>query len=394
MMISQSKTWRTEMRIETKSSGMGADRSRWILKILTLVACVGLAGGLNLGSTAANAKDYHFAFANIFENGDLFKSLGDGFAFAAKETGFTLSRYNNNNDGETTINNARLMVQENPKPDVIFEYTGVAGIGPALNKVFSQAKTPCVAVNIPLQGCHWFNLVNETLCGQSADPVIALAKEKGWTGDNTTAILIQGASLGRSVNNCVGYFYAALSKALPGFQKAEMEDITASTTTIGKTGIQVDGKATLEGSYEVVKNVLQAIPADRHIVVYSINDDSTMGGWRAVSEAGRGPISVAVGLGGSEASLKQLRTNPQWIGEGSIFFPSWGEFVMAMGVALTNGAKPPELTHAPQLVLTKSNVDKYYDAAGRAILLPPLDSTNVYLKDTGILQKFKNVEGL
>jgi ribose transport system substrate-binding protein len=382
------------MHIEGRYAGTSVGRVRWSVRILAIAAFIGIAFVLNAANTAATAKDYHFAFANILESAEFFKELGDGFESAAKTAGVTMSRYNNNNDGETTINNARLMSQENPKPDVILEYTGVAGIGPSLNKIFSKEKIPCVAVNVPLQGCHWFNLVNETLCGHSADPVIAMAEEKGWRGENTTAILIQAPLLGRTVNNCVGYFYAALSKAVPGFEKAGMEDITASTTTIGKTGIQVDGKATLEGSYEAVKNVLQTIPPDRHIIVYSINDDSTLGGWRAVSEAGRAQNSVAVGLGGSEASIKQLRTVPQWIGEGSIFFPNWGQYAVAMGVAIANGVQPPALTHAPQLVLTKQTVDKYYDASGHAILLPPLDPENMYLKDTGVLQKFKNVEGL
>jgi ribose transport system substrate-binding protein len=45
-------------------------------------------------------------------------------------------------------------------------------------------------------------------------------------------------------------------------------------------------------------------------------------------------------------------------------------------------------------VLIKDNVDKYYDADGKVKLLPPLVAENMYLKDTGVLQKFKNVEGL
>ena len=45
-------------------------------------------------------------------------------------------------------------------------------------------------------------------------------------------------------------------------------------------------------------------------------------------------------------------------------------------------------------MLIKDNVDKYYDADGKVKLLPQLVAENMYLKDTGVLQKFKNVEGL
>jgi ribose transport system substrate-binding protein len=65
-----------------------------------------------------------------------------------------------------------------------------------------------------------------------------------------------------------------------------------------------------------------------------------------------------------------------------------------MGVAIANGVKPPPLTKSPQVVLTKQTVDKYYDAACKVKLLPPRAPQNEFLKDTGVLQKFHNVEGL
>jgi ribose transport system substrate-binding protein len=65
-----------------------------------------------------------------------------------------------------------------------------------------------------------------------------------------------------------------------------------------------------------------------------------------------------------------------------------------MGVAIKNGVTPPPLTKSPQIVLTKSTIDKYYDANGKVILLPALVEENKYLADTGVLQKFGNVDGL
>ena len=58
------------------------------------------------------------------------------------------------------------------------------------------------------------------------------------------------------------------------------------------------------------------------------------------------------------------------------------------------GIKPPSLTKSPQVILTKETVDKYYDTDGKVKLLPPLVPENLYLKDTGVLQMFHNVEGL
>ena len=359
-----------------------------------------LAGMAALGGTALTAplmgvfaqdRQLKFAFANVSDAGELFKQFGDGFVDVATRAGIQISRYDNKMDGVIATNNARLMVQE--QPDVIFEYNIVEGIGPALQRTFEQANIPYVAINVPVPGGHWFNLVNKDIGIQAADVVVAEAQSRGWSAENTSILIVQSSPSGVEVNDCVRYFYIRAAELL-GLPPAAPEDITATTTVISDAGTQVDGKATLEDSYTAVKNVLQTIPADRNLLLFSVNDDSAIGTWRAVSESGRGENSLIAGLGGSQAALKELRTNPNWVGEGSIFIPNWGAYLVAMGIAISEGATPPPLTKAPQTVITKDNVDAYYDADGNAIMLPPLVEENRYLADTGILQQYANIEGL
>jgi ribose transport system substrate-binding protein len=359
-----------------------------------------LAAAAALGGTALTApilaafaqdKPLKFAFANVTEAGELFKQFGDGFADVAQKAGIQFSRYDNKFDGVAATNNARLMVQE--QPDVIFEYNAVEGIGPALQRTFEQAGIPFVAINVPVPGGHWFNLVNKDIGIEAADKVVGIAKEKGWTADNTTVLIAQSAASGVEVNDCVRYFYVRAAE-LMGLPQVAPEAITATTTVISPAGVQVDGKATLEDSYTGIKNVLQTIPAERNLLLFTVNDDSAVGAWRAVEESGRGGNTLISGLGGSLAALKELRENPQWVAEGSIFIANWGVYLVAMGIAITQGVTPPPLTKTPQAVLTKADVDKFYDAAGNAILLPPLVDENRYLADTGILQKYAKIEGL
>jgi ribose transport system substrate-binding protein len=353
---------------------------------LTL-ACVA-----NLPAARADEqKQLSVTFANILESGELFRQMGDGVMEAAKVAGIKATRYNNNLDGPTTLNNARLMIQD--QPDVILEYTAVEGIGASLKRLFTDAKIPYIAINIPVPGGIWFNLVNKEIGRDTANIVVPIAKSKGWTAADTTVIIVQGSQAGVEVNDCIRYFYVTAADTM-GLDKVAPSDITALTTTIGKTGFQVDGKGTLEVSYTAVKNVLQALPPDRHILLYSINDDSVLGAWRAITESQRQANTIVAGLGGSAAALKELRSNPQWVAEGSIFTTHWGEYLMAMAVAIKSGVTPPPLTKSPQLVLTRQTVDKYYDADGKVKLLPPLVPENAYLKDTGVLQKFHNIEGL
>lgn len=357
---------------------------------LTTASAASLVGAF--GTRAQAQARYRFSFANVTEAGELFVQLGDGIEQAARMANIDLRRYNNDFDCETALRNAQLMVQDNP--DLILEYNAIEGIGPALQRIFERAGIPFIAINVPVPGGHWFNLVNADLGADTARTVVPMAIERGWSGENTTVIIVQSADAGEEVNDCVRYFYVTAAEMMDGMSQVAPGDITALTTTIGTTGIQVDGKAALEASYTGVRNVLQTLPADRNILLYSINDDSTLGAWRAVSEAGRGERTLVAGLGGSIAALEELRNNPQWVAEGSIFFQNWGQYLIAMGVAILEGVVPPELTKCPQVVLTAETVDDFYDADGNVLMLPPLDESNAYLADTGILQLFGNIQGL
>lgn len=358
-----------------------------LLSATVMVACGG-------SSQPSSSQSYYFDYANVLQSGALFVAVGDGIKSAAQTSGIKLKYYNNDYpNAQTALNNARLMIQDHP--DVIIDYQAVAGIGDSIGKQFNDAKIPCIAVNVAMKGCSWFNLVNREIGTDTANAVIPIMKSKGWTGSDTVVLLLQSASAGTEVNDCIRYFYVTISHTLPGFTAANPADITAQTTKIGDTGWQLEGGGKLDTSYTAVKNALQTIPASKHVVLYSINDDSVLGGWRAITEAGRQSNSLVAGLGSDEDTRNQLRTNPQWVAEGELFPSMWGEYLMAMGVAIKKGKKPPELTKTPQVVMTKDTVDKYFKVGSdQPISLPPLSSEDQYLKDVGILQKFHNIQGL
>jgi ribose transport system substrate-binding protein len=64
-----------------------------------------------------------------------------------------------------------------------------------------------------------------------------------------------------------------------------------------------------------------------------------------------------------------------------------------MGVAMKKGIQPPTQTYCPQVVLSKDNVDQYYNGTTPKAV-PPLPSQDQYLVQTGILQKFGNIPGV
>jgi ribose transport system substrate-binding protein len=375
---------------------------RWALSRLpfAILALTLMTAGLYANAVAQDAtpaakpgEGLFFTFANATASGPLFVNLQEGVQEAADAAGVELKLYNNNFDGETALRNAQLMVQD--QPDFIIMYNAVEGVGARIGKTINDAGIPCIAVNVPFPGCPWFNLSNKDIGTETGQVVAEAAKEKGWTGDDTTVILVQNASAGEEVNHSVMYFYEAVAQNMPGMDQIAATDITRQTTTMGENLIQVDGQSALEPSYVAVKNVLPTIPEGRHILIQTPNDDSAMGAWRAIVEANRVDDALIAGLGGGEEGLNQLRENPNWVAEGDVFAPSWGQYLVAMALEILKGDTPPERTAAPQVVLTKETVDQYYpDGATTPAVLPPLTAENEYLADSELLKMLDNIEGI
>lgn len=363
--------------------------------VLLLTGCGGSStssSGSNSSSKTAPSK-LKFDYANVTDNSTLFNAIQSGFIAAAQKVNASLTTYNNNLSGTTALTNARLMVADHPS--LVFEYNVVAGLGHSLGLAFTRAHVPCIAVNVPATPCALENLNNPQLGIDTAKVVAKAMLGRGWTGANTTVIIEQNATAGTDVNSSVRDFYSTIANMVPGMTKIVGPAITATTTTIGSTGIQVNTSGTLSGAFSAVRDVLQSIPANRHLVIYANNDDETLGGWRAVVGAGRSTNALAAGLGGSSTAMKQLRTNPQWVAEGVLFPEGWGEIGIAMAVAMIRGATPPATTYIPQAVITKSNVAKYFGSSNTTpVLLSAIPSEDNYLLSTGVLQKFHNIAGL
>jgi ribose transport system substrate-binding protein len=363
-----------------------------VLTLLTLGPAFG-AFAQDATPAAKPGEGLFFTFANATASGPLFVGMQEGVQKAADAAGVEIKLYNNNFDGETALRNAQLMVQD--QPDFIIMYNAVEGVGARIGKTFNDAGIPCIAVNVPFPGCAWFNLSNKDIGTDTGKVAAEAAKAKGWTGDDTTVILVQNATAGEEVNHSVMYYYEAVAQNMPGMDQIAATDITRQATTMGDNLIQVDGQSALEPSYTAVKNVLPTIPEGRHILIQTPNDDSAMGAWRAIVEANRVDDALITGLGGGEEGLKQLRENPNWVAEGDIFFPFWGQYLVAMALEMQKGDVPPERTAAPQIVLTKETVDQYYpEGATTPAILPALTAENEYLADSELLKMLDNIEGI
>lgn len=395
-----------------------------VLLVAAAVAGCGSSGGDSSGSAttagggSSSLSGQSIAFANFTEAAPQFVTLREHLQKFAKTAGADLSLYNNEADPQTTLSNAQLIAQR--KPDAVLEYSPDPSIASSLEASFSRSGTPCVAVNVPLgESCKWFDLDNQTLCGEIGQALGEVAAERHWTGADTRVILVDAAAAGKAVNTCMGFFYEVLQDEVPGLAKiSSFEDITPETTSVGETTVQVDGAALREASFKAVSGALQGIPANDHVILFSSSDDSALGSWRAVEQAGRASDTITAGIVGGPETLKELRTNPSWVAQGTVFYESWGQYLLAMAKAVEEGAQTPKMTTSPSAVLTLhkkvpgTNITPittyYHPGESVPYKLPPLESVrqaqtsgfgvgtvgNDYLAATGVLQQFADVEGL
>lgn len=387
-----------------------------VVIVLTLTGCSS-SGVSGEGSGDGPLAGRTMAYTNATDAAPLYVTMRDGVKAAAEETGVELETYDNKLDAATVSQNATLIGQA--KPDFVLSYNPVEGVYASVERIYERADIPCIAVNTPGKDyCQWFNLSNPELCTDTAKAVGTVAKERGWTGEDTTVLLVNAASFGEQINNCNAYFYREIATWIPGLQVIDdIDELTTTTSTLGDSMVQVDGQAQRAPSYDAVRRALSGIPADRNLVVYSVADDSTLGAWQAVDQAGRGGRALTAGLGGSPEALDQLRTNPSWVAQGDMFIGHWGQYLMAMAAAIEDGVDLPFQTLAPEAVLTKdfaiedsivAPMTDYYRAGDAdAYQLPPLvpvadgetvfgtrEVGNDYLADTGVLQLFGNVKDL
>jgi ribose transport system substrate-binding protein len=375
---------------------------------LTAVAVIAVAGLVTAGCSGGTTTDTSatdsalangdltgltFAFAIPTSAAEVYVNQADTFVQQAEELGATVEVYDNAGDATTMLSNADLMVASDP--DVIIEFPSVADATTRVGQKFTDAGIPCIAVNVPVEGCPLFNFDQPYLSGLGATAMAEQMADRGWDASNTTVVIGQASELGASVNIAATAFYAALSELVPGMTPVSSDDIQPTTTVITEgEGLQGDLGLTIDSGYDATLTALQTIPKDRNVVIYTVSDDTTVGVLRALDNQGRTETAMVSGYGGSTDALTNIREGDVWVTEQMGFFAYWGEFLLSMAAATAAGADIPELTSPPMVILEKDNVDTFFEAGTDTLIeMPELPESSTYLYDTGILQKFGNIAG-
>lgn len=348
------------------------------------------SGGSAAGSTA-NYSKYLIDFANGSEQGVVYQGLQSTLKSTLAKVGAQFHAFNNNYDESTTFQNLSVMI--NQHPNVIVEYNPVAGASSRLGDQLKRSGIPCIAPNVPVPGCYFFNEDLGLMGKQLAQTVASMMKQKGWSGTNTDVVLVEIGSLG-SLNDGLYDFYGPLTNMVSGMKKVSASSMTTTQSKIGSDGIQINPDYSIDAGYKSFASLLQGIPAGKHLVVDCLGDDTCLGAYRALQQTNRTSDAMLMGWGTEPQAMKLLRSGPTWVAESANFFSYWGEFIAPEALAVASGVKPPPQTYPPMAIVTKSNADQYFNPDGSVKQFPALVPQDNYLLKTGVLQKMGNVAGV
>lgn len=357
------------------------------------VSCTAFVASAGFATAGAAGKGGLVDFANGTENGTTYLGLQHTLQSTLKKVGgYTLHIFNNNYNETQTFSNLTTMISEHPK--VIVEYNPLADASSRVGQQLKSSGIPCIAPNVPIPGCYFFNEALGPMGKQLATTVKGLMKAKGWTGSNTEVVLVEIATLG-TLNTALYDFYAPLSHQVAGMTPVGVKTMNTSSNKIGSDGLQINPPYTESAADHQFASLLASVPSSENLVVDCLGDETCLGAYKALQSAGRLSNAMLMAWGTTPPAMSLLRkAGSSWVAESANFFAYWGEFIGAEVVAINKGMKPPKQTFPPMTILTKKNVNTYFKANGDVKVFPHLVKADNYLLRTGVLQKLHNVQGI
>lgn len=356
------------------------------------IMCTALVASAGVASAGAASKGGLIDFANGTENGTTYLGLQHTLQSTLHKAGYKVHVFNNDYNETQTFSNLTTMISEHPK--VIVEYNPLADASSRVGQQLKSSGIPCIAPNVPVPGCYFFNEDLGPMGKQLAGTVKGLMAKKGWNGSNTEVVLVEIATLG-TLNTGLYDFYAPLSHEVSGMTPVNVKTINTSSNKIGNDGLQINPPYTESAADHQFASLLASVPTSENLVVDCLGDETCLGAYKALQTAGRLSHAMLMAWGTTAPAMSLLRKpNSSWVAESANFFAYWGEFIGAEAVAITKGIKPPKQTYPPMTILTKKNVNTYFKKNGDVKIFPKLVKADHYLLKTGVLQKAHNVEGI
>lgn len=216
----------------------------------------------------------------------------------------------------------------------------------------AAAGVPIIAITFPIPGARLFG-INNYRAGLAGGEGLGEQISRRWSGalDRVVVLDIPGSSPAQKARNT-------------GMVEGLRRNVRVPDGKILHLHIQRGG----DGPLSAMRKVLDEHPSDRRIAVLCYNDLNALGALRAADEAGRTDHLAILSQGGvSEvrAALRKARS-PLW--SAVAHFPEkFGERLIPNVVRVLRGETAPPTIFTEHVLLTRSNVDRYYPPPTRAV---------------------------
>lgn len=215
----------------------------------------------------------------------------------------------------------------------------------------STSGVPVVAITFPVPGARFFG-INNYRAGIAGGEGLGEQISRRWAGqvDRVVVLDIPGNSPAQRARNT-------------GMVEGLRRNVRVADTKIVHVHIDRSG----EGPAASARAVLNQLPNDRRIAILCYNDLNALGALRAVEEAGRGDHAAILSQGAVEPVRIALRKARSPIWSAVAHFPErFGERLIPHIVRVLRGETAPSTIYTDHVLLTRSNLDRYYPVATKA----------------------------
>jgi ABC-type sugar transport system substrate-binding protein len=304
---------------------------------------MGAAAAMLPASAIAQAKKLRIAFANYNDEASFGAVVRRGFQNAAKaHPEFEVLFYDNRQDGQRAVENARLVATI--KPDVFVEYNAIVPeVNPQIARLMKDAGIPVLSIQVRVPDTPVFAIDNSLSGYDSAKGAAMAAKEK-WANADKAILLLAIPEGGPMFQERTAAARKAMSDILPGV------DITEFSTK-NDPGV----------ARQVMTDFLTKNPGKK-VVTWVHVDGMALAALTAARNAGREQDILIGSTGGETVALTEIRKpNSVWVGTFSFFPEQWGFDVLPLAARIAKGEKVADITRPKrQLFVTAKNIDEHY----------------------------------
>lgn len=122
---------------------------------------------------------------------------------------------------------------------------------------------------------------------------------------------------------------------------------------------EVDGENSIEKGYQVMTDILAAV--DHIDAVYAQVDEAGIGAEQAIRNAARTDIKYIVGIGGAQECFDMMKQEGAIYTAISTYLPTLGMYGVQYARKFLLGETVPKQILDEAILITKENVDQYYD---------------------------------